>query len=78
MSRPVAGLAEIVLWVRDMQAALHFYGDLFTSQTFPRGSLSLLLNKIREHAEPEGGKSPLLAKALAMRAHGNAPRLYRH
>ena len=26
---PVAGLAEIVLWVRDMQAALHFYGDLF-------------------------------------------------
>ena len=29
MSRRVAGLAEIVLWVRDMQAALHFYGDLF-------------------------------------------------
>ena len=29
MSQPVAGLAEIVLWVRDMQAALHFYGDLF-------------------------------------------------
>ena len=29
MSRPVAGLAEIVLWVRDMQAALHFYRDLF-------------------------------------------------
>ena len=29
MSRSVAGLAEIVLWVRDMQAALHFYGDLF-------------------------------------------------
>ena len=28
MSRPVAGLAEIVLWVRDMPAALHFYGDL--------------------------------------------------
>jgi len=27
--RPVSGLAEIVLWVRDMQAALHFYGDLF-------------------------------------------------
>jgi catechol 2,3-dioxygenase-like lactoylglutathione lyase family enzyme len=25
----VAGLAEIVLWVRDMGAALHFYGDLF-------------------------------------------------
>ena len=29
MSGPVAGLAEVVLWVRDMQAALHFYGDLF-------------------------------------------------
>ena len=29
MRRPVAGLAEIVLWVRDMNAALHFYRDLF-------------------------------------------------
>ena len=29
MTRSVAGLAEIVLWVRDMPAALHFYGDLF-------------------------------------------------
>lgn len=29
MSRPVAGLAEIVLWVRDMNAALHFYKELF-------------------------------------------------
>lgn len=29
MSGPVAGLAEIVLWVRDMQAALRFYRDLF-------------------------------------------------
>jgi len=27
--KPVAGLAEIVLWVRDMDAALHFYKDLF-------------------------------------------------
>ena len=25
----VAALAEIVLWVRDMEAALHFYRDLF-------------------------------------------------
>jgi catechol 2,3-dioxygenase-like lactoylglutathione lyase family enzyme len=29
MTRPVAGLAEIVLWVRDMETALHFYRDLF-------------------------------------------------
>jgi len=25
----VAGLAEVVLWVRDMEKALHFYRDLF-------------------------------------------------
>lgn len=29
MSRVVVGLAEIVLWVRDMDAALGFYGGLF-------------------------------------------------
>lgn len=29
MSRQVAGLAEIVLWVRSMDDALHFYRDLF-------------------------------------------------
>jgi catechol 2,3-dioxygenase-like lactoylglutathione lyase family enzyme len=29
MSGVVAGLAEIVLWVRDMERALHFYRDLF-------------------------------------------------
>jgi catechol 2,3-dioxygenase-like lactoylglutathione lyase family enzyme len=32
LNGPVAGLAEIVLWVRDMDAALHFYGDLFGLQ----------------------------------------------
>lgn len=29
MSRFVAGLAEVVLWVSDMERALHFYRDLF-------------------------------------------------
>jgi catechol 2,3-dioxygenase-like lactoylglutathione lyase family enzyme len=29
VSRVVVGLAEIVLWVRDMERALHFYRDLF-------------------------------------------------
>ena len=29
MSRVVGGLAEIVLWVRDMQKSLDFYRDLF-------------------------------------------------
>jgi catechol 2,3-dioxygenase-like lactoylglutathione lyase family enzyme len=29
MSQVVAGLAEIVLWVHDMDRALHFYRDLF-------------------------------------------------
>jgi catechol 2,3-dioxygenase-like lactoylglutathione lyase family enzyme len=29
LSRRVAGLAEIVLWVRNMDDALHFYRDLF-------------------------------------------------
>lgn len=29
MTRRVAGLAEIVLWVHDMEAALHFYRDGF-------------------------------------------------
>jgi catechol 2,3-dioxygenase-like lactoylglutathione lyase family enzyme len=29
LRRAVAGLAEIVLWVRDIDEALHFYRDLF-------------------------------------------------
>ena len=29
MTGSVAGLAEVVLWVRDMKSALHFYRDLF-------------------------------------------------
>jgi len=29
LTRIVAGLAEVVLWVRDMDRALHFYRDVF-------------------------------------------------
>jgi len=29
VTQSVAGLAEVVLWVRDMDRALHFYRDLF-------------------------------------------------
>jgi catechol 2,3-dioxygenase-like lactoylglutathione lyase family enzyme len=29
LSPVVSGLAEVVLWVRDMEKALHFYRDLF-------------------------------------------------
>jgi catechol 2,3-dioxygenase-like lactoylglutathione lyase family enzyme len=29
LSRAVAGLAEVVLWVRDMDSALNFYRDIF-------------------------------------------------
>ena len=29
MTRSVAGIAEVVLWVKDLDRALHFYRDLF-------------------------------------------------
>jgi catechol 2,3-dioxygenase-like lactoylglutathione lyase family enzyme len=29
LSRTVSGLAEVVLWVRDLDKAVHFYRDLF-------------------------------------------------
>ena len=39
MSRLVAGLAEIVLWVRDMDSALHFYRDLFNLEVISPAEL---------------------------------------
>jgi catechol 2,3-dioxygenase-like lactoylglutathione lyase family enzyme len=35
----VAGLAEVVLWVRDMESALHFYRDLFGLELISRPEL---------------------------------------
>jgi catechol 2,3-dioxygenase-like lactoylglutathione lyase family enzyme len=48
----VAGLAEIVLWVRDMDAALHFYRDLLGLEIIsPPG----LPNKFLRAGDPAGG-----------------------
>jgi catechol 2,3-dioxygenase-like lactoylglutathione lyase family enzyme len=48
----VAGLAEIVLWVRDMDAALHFYRDLLGLEVI---SPPALPNKFLRAADPGGG-----------------------
>ncbi|HEX9096477.1 MAG TPA: VOC family protein [Candidatus Dormibacteraeota bacterium] len=52
MKRPVAGLAEIVLWVRDMDAALHFYRDLFGLEVI---SPPALPNKFLRAGEGDDG-----------------------
>jgi catechol 2,3-dioxygenase-like lactoylglutathione lyase family enzyme len=52
MSGVVAGLAEIVLWVRDMDRALHFYGDLFELEVI---SAPELPNKFLKVAEGSDG-----------------------
>jgi catechol 2,3-dioxygenase-like lactoylglutathione lyase family enzyme len=51
MSR-VAGLAEIVLWVHDMNGALHFYRDLLGLEVI---SPPALPNKFLQAADPGGG-----------------------
>ncbi len=48
----VAGLAEIVLWVRDMDAAMHFYRDLFGLELI---SPPALPNKFLQAGDPGGG-----------------------
>lgn len=48
----VAGLAEIVLWVRDMEAALRFYRDLLGLEVI---SPPALPNKFLRAADPGGG-----------------------
>ncbi|HSS95065.1 MAG TPA: VOC family protein [Candidatus Dormibacteraeota bacterium] len=52
MTKRVAGLAEIVLWVRDMDRALHFYQDLFGLEVI---SPPALPNKFLRAAEGEEG-----------------------
>jgi catechol 2,3-dioxygenase-like lactoylglutathione lyase family enzyme len=48
----VAGLAEIVLWVRDMEAALQFYRDRFGLEIISPPELPIKFLKV---AEPAGG-----------------------
>jgi catechol 2,3-dioxygenase-like lactoylglutathione lyase family enzyme len=51
LTRAVAGLAEIVLWVGDMDRALHFYRDLFGLEIIsPQG----LPNKFLRVGENDG------------------------
>ena len=52
MSRAVAGLAEIVLWVRDMEAALNFYRDLFGLEVISPAELP---NKFLKAADDADG-----------------------
>jgi catechol 2,3-dioxygenase-like lactoylglutathione lyase family enzyme len=51
MMRPVAGLAEIVLWVRDMERALHFYRDLFGLEVMSPPELPNKFLKVGEGAD---------------------------
>jgi catechol 2,3-dioxygenase-like lactoylglutathione lyase family enzyme len=51
MTRPVAGLAEIVLWVRDMERALHFYRDLFELEVISPPELPNKFLKVAEGAD---------------------------
>ena len=51
MMRPVAGLAEIVLWVRDMERALHFYRDLFELEVISPPELPNKFLKVGEGAD---------------------------
>jgi catechol 2,3-dioxygenase-like lactoylglutathione lyase family enzyme len=48
----VAGLAEIVLWVRDMEASLQFYRDRFGLEIISPPELPIKFLKV---AEPAGG-----------------------
>ena len=55
MSGVVSGLAEIVLWVRDMQRALHFYRDLFELEVISPAELPNKFLKAADgaHGVPE-------------------------
>ena len=51
MKGAVAGLAEIVLWVHDMERALHFYRDLFGLEIISPVELPNKFLKVGEGAD---------------------------
>jgi catechol 2,3-dioxygenase-like lactoylglutathione lyase family enzyme len=51
VTRVVAGLAEIVLWVGEMEAALHFYRDLFGLEVISAPELPNKFLKVAEGAD---------------------------
>jgi len=51
LKRPVAGLAEIVLWVNDMDAALHFYRDLLGLEVMSPPELPIKFLRAGDGAE---------------------------
>jgi catechol 2,3-dioxygenase-like lactoylglutathione lyase family enzyme len=51
VSGVVAGLAEIVLWVRDMERALHFYGDLFELDVISPPELPIKFLRVADGAD---------------------------
>ena len=51
MSGVVSGLAEIVLWVRDMERALHFYRDLFELEIISPAELPNKFLKVADGAD---------------------------
>ena len=71
MSRRVAGLAEIVLWVRDMDAALHFYRDLFGLEVISPTELS---NKFLRAGEGRDGVPEMIVLVPHPAAAAEFPR----
>jgi catechol 2,3-dioxygenase-like lactoylglutathione lyase family enzyme len=51
VSKAVAGIAEIVLWVGDMEQALHFYRDLFDLEVISPPELPNKFLKVADGAD---------------------------
>ena len=71
MSGPVVGLAEVVLWVRSMDAALGFYRDLFGLEVI---SPPKLPNKFLRAAAGVGGVPEMIVLVPHPDPAGRFPR----